>query len=271
MGEIKFESSKYYQDVPCRIFIDYSSRKHYRSSNWHHELEILYIVSGEETIFIENESITAHPGDIVVINRERVHTLTGDDFVHHCLIPSDSIFDWLGKSSQLNRYSHIHPHIKDPELSALFLNIIEEFKVQKEFSVPYRTIAIQLFLLKLFEKYEIKYKANLEPKHAAEFVITTKVIHFLRSHLSESFSIDEIAAELGVTSPHICRCVKSTTGLTIIENLDVIRCYTAKHILTHSDKKIGEIAKLCGYANSSYFAKKYKKVIGVLPGETKKD
>ena len=53
-----------------------------------------------EKIFIENESITALPGDIVVINRERVHTLTGNNFVHHCLIPSDSIFEWLAKASK---------------------------------------------------------------------------------------------------------------------------------------------------------------------------
>ena len=271
MGNLLFENSKYYQEVPCRIFIDYSSKSHYRSSNWHHELEILYIVSGEETIFIENECITAHPGDIVVINRERVHTLTGNNFVHHCLIPSDSIFEWLAKASKFNMFAHIQPHIQDIELSTLFLNIINEFRTERKFSTQYRTIAIQLFLLKLFENYEINYYNNINPSHTAEFKVTTKVINFLRSHLSENFSIDEIAKELKITTPHMCRCVKSCTGLTIIENLDILRCYTGKHLLTHSDKKIGEIAQLCGYSNSSYFAKKYKKIMGILPGETKKD
>ena len=258
MADLLFENSKYYQNVPCRIFIDYSSKKHYRSSNWHHELEILYIVSGEETIFIENETITARPGDIVVINRERVHTLTGENFVHHCLIPSDNIFDSLGKPLPFNIYTHIQPHIQDPELSELFLNVIKEFRMQKKFSNQYRTISIQLFLLKLFENYEINYYENSNQNRSAEFKVTTKVIHFLRSHLSESFSIDEISKELGITTPHMCRCVKSCTGLTIIENLDILRCYTGKHLLTHSNKKIGEIAQLCGYANSSYFAKKYR-------------
>ena len=54
----------------------------------------------------------------------------------------------------------------------------------------------------------------------------------------------------------------------LVDHLNRLRCYTAKHYLMHSDKKISEIATLCGYKDGSYFARTYKKFVGHAPNET---
>ena len=266
MKPIYFESSEYIPTVPCRLYKNYSSDRHNYASNWHREIEIMYIVSGEEFIYIDNECIHAIPGDIVVINRGRIHTLTGESFVHHCLIPSDNIFDNLGI---VNADFQVHSHIRDPKLSELFLDIIKEFDSEDKYYLQYRLIAIQKFILTLLKDYEVNYSQN--PKSGTtEFIIATKVINYLRQHLSESFSIDEISKELGITTPHMCRCVKSATGISILDHLNIIRCYTAKHLLSHTNTKINEVAQICGYTSSSYFARNYKKILGYSPSETPK-
>lgn len=265
MKTIIFESSAYRGQIPCRLFINYSSDRHDYLSNWHHEFEIIYIVSGTETIYIENECIVAEAGDIVVINKNRIHSLTGKGWVHHCLIPSDTMIQSLGiDCADIS----LKPHIKDPELANAFLEIIDAYNSGRKYETAFKMLAIQRFLLLLFEKHEIKYSDNVENKRSSDFHIATKVINYLRQHLAEDFSIDEIASELGITTSYMCRCVKSATGLSILDHLNIIRCYTAKHLLYHTDKKISEIAELCGYRNASYFAKNYKKIIGISPSET---
>lgn len=267
MGSIKFENSARAWEIAGRLYRNYSSDKHDYVSNWHHEFEILYIISGTETIYIENDCIKAVEGDIVIINRERVHTLTGENWSHHCLVPSDHLLELLGLNLDDIQFQS---HIRDDALSALFLRIIDEYTSDKKYKSQFKILAIQHFLLELFERFEISHVENTEKKRSSEFLITTKVINYLRQHLAEDFSIDEISAELGITTSYMCRCVKSATGLSILDHLNIIRCYTAKHLLTHTDNKISDIATICGYRSGSYFAKNYKRIIGYPPNETPK-
>ena len=267
VSKANFESSARAKEIAGRLYINYSSQKHDFLSNWHHEFEILYISSGKETIYIENDCIEAVEGDIVIINRGRIHTFTGNDWMHHCLIPSDHLLELLGLNLEDIQFQS---HIRDDALSASFLRIINEYQSNKKYKSQFKILAIQHFLLELFERFEISHVENTEKKRSSEFLITTKVINYLRQHLAEDFSIDEISRNLGITTSYMCRCVKSATGLSILDHLNIIRCYTAKHLLAHTDNKISDIAAICGYQSGSYFAKTYKKIIGFSPNETPK-
>ena len=264
MSIVKFESSRHNNETPCRIYWNYSSIGHDYASNWHNEYEFLYIVSGTETIYIENDYYVASPGDIVAINPGRIHTITGENWVHHCIIPSEQLLQTIGVDSS----AHLTPLIRDPELSKAFLNILTAFETERKFKKQFQQLALQNFLLLMFEKHEmIRFDASTQ-KLNPNFAVTIKVIKYLREHLPETFPIDNIAAEIGITSSYMCRCVKTATGLSIIDHLNRLRCYNAKHLIMHTDKKIGEIAALCGYQSNSYFSKTYQKIIGQSPNET---
>ena len=252
-------------NIPCRVYANYSSNIHDFRSNWHNELEFVYTVSGSEVIYIENDCYTTLPGDIVVINSGRIHTIMGNDWTHHCIIPSDQMFQGLGLSPT-NVF--LQPLIRDEQLAAAFLNIIKEFDTNRKYAPQFKQLAIQQFLLQIFEKYESNHLTEAQQKKNPNFAVTVKVIDYLRQHLAEDFSIDTIAQEIGITSSYMCRCVKAATGISIIDHLNRLRCYAAKHYLMHSNKKINEIAALCGYQSNSYFAKTYQKIVGCSPNET---
>ena len=264
MPDIVFENPNSGNNLPCRFYQNYPSSKHDFSSNWHNELEFIYTLSGTEIIYIENDCYIINPGDLLVINRGRIHTITGTDWTHHCLIPSNELLQSLG----VDHTKPIQPLIQDPKISEAFLKIFRELDSLKKYSNQFQLLAIQRFLLLVFEKYEINQKADSSATSNPNFAVTVKVIDYLRQHLSEDFSIDAIANEIGITSSYMCRCVKAATGVSIIDHLNMIRCYTAKHYLMHSDKKISEIAALCGYRSNSYFSKTYQKIVGYAPNET---
>ena len=266
MAYINFERSDFSKGVyPCRIYMNYKSEEHDFFSNWHSEPEFIYTVSGTQTIFVENDSYVTQPGDIVVVNSGRIHTITGKDWVHHCIIPSDQVFQTLGID-----YDNIflQPHIRDRQLGEAFLNVVKEHTEPRRYEQQHKTLAVQQFILQAFERFECNHLDESPQKKNPHFVVTVKVIDFLRQHLAEDFSIETIANEIGITSSYMCRCVKAATGISIIDHLNRLRCYTAKHYLMHSNKKINEIAALCGYQSNSYFAKTYQKIIGYTPNET---
>ena len=264
MGKINFESSRHNNEVSCRTYWNYSSKNHDFTSNWHNEYEFIYIVSGTETIYIENDYYVATPGDIVAINPGRIHTLTGENWVHHCIIPSEQLLQSIGVDTSATLMSLI----RDPELSEVFLNIVKAAATERKFKQQFLQLALQHFLLLVFEKHEMKRFDSEAQKMNPNFAVTIKVIKYLRQHLSETFPIDAISDEIGITSSYMCRCVKAATGLSIIDHLNRLRCYHAKHLLMYTDKKIGEIAALCGYQSNSYFSKTYQKIIGQSPNET---
>ena len=266
MNQTNFE---YYFDesnINCRVYRDYSARVHDYVSNWHKEPEFLLVVSGCEIVHIDNETYTAFPGDIVAINSGKIHTITGTDFVHHCIIPSRQFLRTMGIDPESISFP---PHIRDRELAQAFLKIIDECKEEgKKYGRQFRILAIQQFLLDILEKHDISPASDNFQKKDTNSQITIRVIEYLRLHFAENISLNDIAKEVDTTVYHMCRCVKKATGRSIVEHLNCLRCNTAKHYLMYSDKKISDIALLCGYQSVSYFSKVYHKTIGNAPKDT---
>ena len=162
----------------------------------------------------------------------------------------------------------ITPQIHDERLSRLFLDIIDETDRSSAFSNVLARIAAERFLVTLLQNYGINH-AEKSPGSvsSAEFAVTFQVLNYLNIHFAEDFSIDSISESIGVTTPYMCHCVKQITGSSIIDHLKMIRCRAAHHYLMHSDKKINEIATLCGFNGRSYFAKVYREIMGIAPSD----
>ena len=266
MQQIRLECQLADEKMSCKVFSHYSSKKHDYTSNWHLEPEFLLVVSGCENVHIDNETYTAYPGDIVMINSGKIHTITGSDFVHHCVIPSRQILRSIG----LDPDRVVFPtHIRDESLRTSFLKIIDECNGQeKKYSRQFRILAIQQFLLDVLERQDVSYSMHENSIGNSKLLITLKVIEYLKQHLSENITLDDISRKISTSTVYMCKCVKKTTGLSIVDHLNQLRCSTAKHYLTYSDKKISEIARLCGYQSVSYFSKVYHKTIGYAPKDT---
>ena len=58
--------------------------------------------------------------------------------------------------------------------------------------------------------------------------------------------------------------------MTPVTYINLLRCYEAKKLLKTNKFTIKEVSEKCGFFNYSYFAKTFKKHIGVLPSECMK-
>jgi len=88
---------------------------------------------------------------------------------------------------------------------------------------------------------------------------------FIAANLHRSFSLEELADEVGRSKNYLCRVFKDTTGERIWEYITYLRMERAKHLLKTSRFQVSEISKRVGYETPGYFTRVFKNRHGMTP------
>ncbi len=84
---------------------------------------------------------------------------------------------------------------------------------------------------------------------------------------AQSLSILKVASSLGISAGHLSRIFKRTTGVTLERYLMIRRVETAKRLLLEPLENVSNVAERCGFSDSAYFARVFRKVAGCSPRE----
>lgn len=96
--------------------------------------------------------------------------------------------------------------------------------------------------------------------------VMPRAISYIRTHMGEHVSLDEVARLVHLSPSYFSRLFKSETGQTFSEYLQAIRIYRAKSMLKLEQYSLTEIAERVGFFDQSHFIKAFKQVTGVTPG-----
>lgn len=81
------------------------------------------------------------------------------------------------------------------------------------------------------------------------------------------YSIGQLAAELGVSTSHLSRKIKSMTRLSFVSYVRELRLARSEALLRSGDLRVAEIAYSVGFQTPSYFIKRFKEKYGKTPKE----
>ena len=95
--------------------------------------------------------------------------------------------------------------------------------------------------------------------------VIVETLHYLKGHLLESITLEQLSSQMGCSTRHLARRFKSRTGLSPIDYILRMRMDYAKQLLQATDATIEEIAQGIGYADSYSFSKRFKKHTGLPP------
>ncbi|MBQ1484838.1 MAG: response regulator, partial [Muribaculaceae bacterium] len=87
---------------------------------------------------------------------------------------------------------------------------------------------------------------------------------------TSDLSVEDLAADMGLSRVQLYRKVKALTGNTPVDLLRKARLAQAQRLLQVSTLSVSEIAYQVGFASPSYFTKCYKDEFGTVPGEARK-
>lgn len=78
-------------------------------------------------------------------------------------------------------------------------------------------------------------------------------------------TVQQLAAQLNVSSRYLSDLLKQETGKTAIELIHISLMNEAKNRLKQNELSISEIAYTLGFNNPSYFSRLFKKEVGLTP------
>jgi len=100
----------------------------------------------------------------------------------------------------------------------------------------------------------------------AEYADLSTIVSHARGEIAAGVTVRELARRAGMSLATLERCVFRHLRLTPRELLQRIRMNRARHLLTTSTLKVGEIALACGYESFSSFSRAFKQAHGCPPG-----
>jgi AraC family transcriptional regulator len=107
-------------------------------------------------------------------------------------------------------------------------------------------------------------EARRQQLRAAYLARINAVTDHIDTNISREFTLDELASVAGFSKFHFHRIFYSLTGETLFQFIQRLRLQKgATLLLSDHGKPVTDIALECGFANSSSFAKSFKKQYGV--------
>lgn len=201
--------------------------------------------------------------------------------LEYSLSPSDCLFDLEEgahiveielQKSYLEKYRNSHPLIirKESVCCSVQAKLLEI--VDCKLSGIERSLFMEsqvLFLVHYLFKNNHLYISDCLHCALSEKPLETEKIQlarkYIQEHLSQKFTIPEIASVVGTNQCYLKKGFKELYGSTIFDFVLENRMHKAEYLLKNSEKKLLEIAELVGYSSLSSFSKAYKNYFGISP------
>ena len=104
-----------------------------------------------------------------------------------------------------------------------------------------------------------------QPLPRPETARLKRMLGFIRDHFAEDISPADIAASAGVCERECFRCFRQELGTTPLATLTDFRLRKAAELLRETDRSVTDVAAACGFSNSSYFGKVFRRRMNLSP------
>lgn len=248
-------------------------------SHTHGFFELVYVASGKAVHALNGEERIIEKGDYFFVDYGAVHSYTGVGEealeIINCLFVSEFIDKTLK-----NKYS--------------FDEIVNNYMIRNNNAVinisPANIVFkddggyIKELLHKCMDEYTAKESGYLEiiRSKLIEIIILTmrknplsnplcgdalcqRIIAYTEENFLKKDILKAVSKETFFSVSYLSRRFKDNVGITFTEYLRKVRIEKSMSLLANTDKKIIEIAELCGYSDMKSFNSIFKKMLGVTP------
>jgi AraC family transcriptional regulator len=90
---------------------------------------------------------------------------------------------------------------------------------------------------------------------------------YVRDHLSDDLSLNQLARLLGVSVRHLSRKVREAKGMSVHRWIAECRVAKARRLLAETELPVHEIAQRSAFHSAAAFSTAFRAVSGFAPGE----
>jgi two-component system response regulator YesN len=225
------------------------------------QLEIIQAVNGREAI----ERFEEKRFHILILDIEMpgINGLEAAEKIRNmdknCIIIFLTAFDdfnYAKKAITVKALDYLLKPSSEDEIIAVIeeaIRLVEEQKKDETTKFPDKNVLLETN----YEKLEvIRMNAVLE-----------EILQFIHKHYIEDISMQDAAEAMNYSNAYFCKLFKQGFDKSFITYLTEYRVEKAKQLLIDVTINVKEISDKVGYKDANYFAKVFKRVVGVTPSE----
>lgn len=258
--------------------------------HWHREFEFIYLLEGKAEIILNDNRILLQPSQCFFINANTMHCVRAvaqEENTKFLALHFPAKLLVREMSPKLYE-KYVQPIVSGGLCGFLlqmnlgtgknFRRVFLELAAldKKSFLYEFQCLSLVLELWRnaflYFREQKEKgilkaWSTNRQGAKAQTDVRTKKILAYIYHNYGENISVDDIAAYANISRSECYRCMKHLTEKTPAEFINDFRIKQAALLLSDTDKLISDISFSCGFNNSSYFTKCFKRTYGMTPKE----
>lgn len=254
-------------EIPLKIFIQHigSSSKH-----WHTSIEILFVLSGEVTITVDDATMQLKPKDVIVINSNALHELYAKDSELAAfqinLTKSDFFKEYANMWFDCCSVGSTH----DEKYNYLRFLLARLIKDNAEHENKLYTLSLlSLLISELSQHFAVEHTAGMSntKKHLERL---QSIRDYILNHFREGITLAQLAQSEHLSTAYLSRFFTQHFGTSFTDYYNAIRLEYAVNELLTSDESVAEIAEHNGFSDVRSFVALFKEKYHELPSNYRK-
>ena len=263
-------------DFPIELYyVDESSPRYQMPLHWHLEYELILVLKGSLTLFLDGESFELCEGDCAWVGDGVVHGGVPSDCVYECVVfdlgtlLEDTPICARSTSEFLADENGCTSVFKKGSLQAVLADKVFEAMEKEQKGYEWTTVGLMWQLMG--SMIGVKSAVPCSPKNRRQILRLKNVLTYIRNNYENPITLSELAEVAGMTPRYFCRAFAILTGRTPIEYLNYYRIELAGERLILTSNSVTDIAFGCGFNDMSYFSRMFFRLKGATPTAYRKE
>lgn len=256
-----------------QVFESHHDADFFMSFRTHSFVKFIYVLDGRGTMETQIESKSFQTGDLIVVPPQLRHRIV--DAAEHpsslyvaCLSLRLLAFD-AGLVDRFRFAVLPDPHVSTRVASMMRRMVYRQQTGEAGIGLSMVSDALRCVeaLVEPRSNKRKKVQRGLSPDEAS----MRRYVTHLETHFFEAVSIDEAAADLGMSRRHFTKLFSKLTGETWLNFVRSRAIHHAKHRLATTQVPIASVAFECGFQDLTTFYRQFKRHAGVSPAKFRRE
>ena len=245
----------------------------------HSDVEFVYIKRGSTFYQLNGRTVKIKEGEGIFVNARQIHMITAGD--EDCLLYCVIFHPMLLCASKHIEEKFVFPVVSNSAAPYVLLheNVQWERKVLTGLSLLYELSKkedCELETVKIvYDIWKLLYdnmQGNVlkDTKYDGGFEIIKRMIACLEEHYRENVTLELLCRAGGVGRTACTKLFQKYLNATPIDYVRRYRIAKSIELFQSTDNTITEIAYETGFSGASFFAKTFKEITGITPGQLRK-
>lgn len=246
----------------------------------HDGCEILYVIKGGIRVRISYETYFLETGDFLLINSYELHSIEDIEQENSNIVAviqcgrelyteKEGILIW--QAPIYKEGSQIQMQVKNAIRKVIELDIGRTGASVEKIEEKMRDLFVLLKHYYSAEIYDIEQGGkNMFAENDLLIQRLNRILLYMYTHFNGALTLEQIAAEHGVSKYYISHMIKQAFGASFQEMMGKIRAERAELFLLGTDLPAGQVSDQVGFSSYQYFNKYFKTCFQMAPMEYRK-